>query len=193
MKFIKQIRYDQDSVQFMDRTKKSDNFKILCGALVLLAAGGGAIALSAVLGGGNLAYILPGLLLGGLFVLIGAAGIALYVARVKFPFNVVVDCEHLFVRKGRGYMKFHKFELGSVVYRTAKGESGGNGSGTDNFEIGPDSVLFQNDIKPIKRYVQNGQKLAYILIQTAQNTHSGVDWGVAYDSLPEGRRSPDSF
>jgi hypothetical protein len=103
-----------------------------------------------------------------------------------------LDDEHLFIRSRAGYIKFHKFEIGSVTYRAGDDESNASGSGTEKFLVEPGRVTFLNAIKSVRRKVKNGEKLGYILLQLVGNPNSGVDWSLAYDSLPKHKRAPSS-
>jgi hypothetical protein len=194
MKFLKRIdSYDKETMQFSDGGKPAEPRVFLFVAILSFLFSVTAGVLSGL-------YFLPGSVtayLGiaaaaGCFVLF-AAMLALFVFKKRFPLRVAVNDEYIFILKHGGYIRFDKFEVGEILYKAKGVTSGANGPGAFDFEIEKGKIVFKNEIKPIKRKIANPEKLAFVLLQYVLSPFSGVDWGVAYESLPPSRRSPAAF
>ena len=197
MKFIKTLNYNAAAAQFMERVKKSDSGKLLWGAIVMILFAGGIVALAAIFMRDDpafLIYIISSAVGAAIFFAFSCVASAVFIYNLRYPLTAVIDDEHLFLRKGRGYIKMYKLGFVSVTYTGPKGVSvSGEGAGGAAIEIRNNLIRLKAAELTLTRNLEQGQKLAYILIQTARNPKSGVNWGAAYDSLPENKRTFDDF
>ena len=194
MRFVKILNHNENAVQLVDRVNKVDNRLLMAGMVVsfLLAAG---FVMLIIFGRAFVPAIIGGCIGGAVFGVVGGLCLTLSILQKKYPYSVVLDDEHLFIKTGRKYLRFYKLDFQTVTYRGADGEtSSARGNGTAVIEI-TNARITIDDSKGVRLrcYIRSGQKLAYILLQTAQDPKSGVNWGTAYDSLAEGKRNPNNF
>lgn len=180
MKYTKEIEFSESRVRFVSRVGTKTVIHLFVCALI----SAGAIVLLALLtfGFGSDPEPYRVAIFGSLTGVFGAIFLFCIVyGSLKFrcKYNAVADDEHFFVRYGSGYIKFNRYELGEI--KTAAGTVCGRGD--KNFEILRGGIRFFFGEKNRFVRIPEWDKLAYVLSNMAEFPDSGVNWGVAYDSL----------